>query len=391
MTICERAAVQASERGPGPTTLDEIIAMTDPVLRNLWITQSYHEFAVGLRDAGAGDDATWCAFAVWASKTAGLTIRGDELPARVRRLLLDVRAGGTVASTVVGRFNGRLEGVLLQKLSRGDLIGLVETVSADVAATIAAGNLLVFAELAPLFTALLDAWTDPAFGSNKPATALDPVLDAVRANATDPNAMEAVFRLYWQALGEPDDRVGAGLVLAANVAAVAHEQQRLQPAIASALDAAIRDSLQKLIIDELAPHLPGTEVRHLVVRVADELCEVMDGVWQAALTGMMMELFTADERLDLRRDVPLLAGVLFPEDLAVVEVAEAVCQLQLWDRTGGTGKGSGARDWAVLAQRMNYIVNLFRSRQRHLPLFDPPFTDIQLDALRQGTLPSGPL
>ena len=52
-------------------SVQDIAAMTDPVQRNLWITQRYHEFALQLRDAGAGEDATWCAFAVWASKTAG--------------------------------------------------------------------------------------------------------------------------------------------------------------------------------------------------------------------------------------------------------------------------------------------------------------------------------
>ena len=65
--------------------------MTDPVLRNLHITQRYHELASDLRDAGVGEDATWCAFAVWASKTAGATIRGEVLPARVKQLLVEQR------------------------------------------------------------------------------------------------------------------------------------------------------------------------------------------------------------------------------------------------------------------------------------------------------------
>ena len=35
-----------------------------------------------------------------------------------------------------------------------------------------------------------------------------------------------------------------------------------------------------------------------------------------------------------------------------------------WDRTDGTGARDGASDWAELQERMNYIVNLFRSRQQ---------------------------
>ena len=72
--------------------------MSDPVLRNLLITQRYHEFAVQLRDAGAGEDATWCAFAVWASKTAGATIRGEVLPAKAKQLITaDGAAAGGAA------------------------------------------------------------------------------------------------------------------------------------------------------------------------------------------------------------------------------------------------------------------------------------------------------
>ena len=40
---------------------------------------------------------------------------------------------------------------------------------------------------------------------------------------------------------------------------------------------------------------------------------------------------------------------------------------------------------------MNFIVNLFRSRQRDPSLFEPPFSDAQLAVLAAGTLPPGPL
>ena len=40
---------------------------------------------------------------------------------------------------------------------------------------------------------------------------------------------------------------------------------------------------------------------------------------------------------------------------------------------------------------MNFIVNLFRSRQNDGSLFDPPFTAAQLAKMRLGQLPPGPL
>ena len=62
-----------------PTTADveTIAAGTEPVLRNLRITQSYHELAQATA-ALTGSGANWCAFATWASRQAGLTIRGEE-------------------------------------------------------------------------------------------------------------------------------------------------------------------------------------------------------------------------------------------------------------------------------------------------------------------------
>jgi hypothetical protein len=40
---------------------------------------------------------------------------------------------------------------------------------------------------------------------------------------------------------------------------------------------------------------------------------------------------------------------------------------------------------------MNYIVNLFRSRQQHRALLDPPYSEAQLAAMAQGRLPEEPL
>jgi hypothetical protein len=94
-------------------SVTDIAGMTDPVLRNLCITQRYHEFAVALRDAGYGEDATWCAFAVWASKTAGATIRGEMLPVKAKALLLD----DDESQAAVHHFNDGLAGKAVQRLT----------------------------------------------------------------------------------------------------------------------------------------------------------------------------------------------------------------------------------------------------------------------------------
>ena len=61
-----------------PTTadVDRIAALPDPVIRNLQITQCYHELAAAMAARVSG--ANWCTFATWASQQAGQTIRKED-------------------------------------------------------------------------------------------------------------------------------------------------------------------------------------------------------------------------------------------------------------------------------------------------------------------------
>ncbi len=356
-------------------SVEEIAALPDPVQRNLWITQRYHELAVQLRDGGLADDATWCAFAVWASKTAGATIRGQELPSMVRDLL----AADDSIHGALARFNHGLEGWLVKRLEHLDLLKAVSTVSSQVGASIAAGNVLVFSELAPLFTALV----------NGDAARLDAGLAALASQMPDASAVTAAFAAYRKAASSPEAR--PTLVLAGNILAVSHEQERLQSAIQSALDAAIHEVFSASIADDVLPHVPTAQARNVLAHLTDEVGQVLDRVWQTALTEMMLRLVTADETFDLHCNVPPLSDALFAPPLADISDSEAEGPYGKWDRTAGTGTPSGAHDWCVLGQRMNYIVTLFRSRQRHPGLFSPPFSDAQLAALADGRVPAGPL
>jgi hypothetical protein len=58
--------------------VDRIVALGDPIVRNLQITQCYHELASALATM-TGPTANWCTFATWASKQAGQTIRREDL------------------------------------------------------------------------------------------------------------------------------------------------------------------------------------------------------------------------------------------------------------------------------------------------------------------------
>jgi hypothetical protein len=366
-------------------SVDDIAAETDPVLRNLLITQRYHELAVQLRDAGIGEDATWCAFAVWASKTAGASIRGEVLPTRAREAILDSQE----VQDVLTRFNHGIAGWAVNHLSHHHLSKAIEGITADVSAAIAEGNVLVFAELAPLFTELLAAYrsSDPPDAQHTAAALA--ATESSLAGAPDTSAVATAFGAYRDALFSPAGR--APLILQANTLAVAHEQQRLQPAIERALDAAISDTLQKVMDDDVVRHVPTPGARRRLDELTADLCRVLDEAWDTALTESIMQLVTATETLDLRKDVPPLKGEMFPSALTDLTGTVAASAVATWDKTKGTGSPSGARDWAELPQRMNFIVNLFRSRQLDPDLFSPPFTPEQLVDLAQRKVPPGPL
>jgi hypothetical protein len=362
----------------------DIAGLSDPVVRNLCITQRYHELAVGLRDAGLGRDATWCAFAVWASKTAGATIRGEVLPTRVKTVVAE--NGATEA--LLHRFNRGIEGWAIQRLSHEHIAQAIDSVTADVSKHVGDGNVLVFAELAPLFTALLDACQGSPGSPQQLSQAIAPMLTAI-PESDDASGVVAAFGAYAGARFAQGDR--PALVLQANTLAVAHEQQRLQPAISGALNAAVSDTLKHLIEGDVVRHLPEAEARQVLDGLADEACKVLDATWDTVLTEVIMELVTATETFDLRRDVPPLAEGMFPPQLADIAGTAAASVVARWDRTDGMGTPSGARDWAVLEERMNFIVNLFRSRQQDAALFNPPFSSGQLELLAEGQRPPGPL
>jgi hypothetical protein len=61
------------------------------------------------------------------------------------------------------------------------------------------------------------------------------------------------------------------------------------------------------------------------------------------------------------------------------------------DPTPDTTRGSGARDWSDLKQRIHFIADLFRVYQEKAKLLGPPFTPEQVTVLKAGGRPAGRL
>src|SRR5512133_605623 len=69
---------------PTSAEVDRIATLGDVVIRNLQITQCYHELSLALTRR-IGPHANWCTFATWASKQAGQTIRKEDLARALKR------------------------------------------------------------------------------------------------------------------------------------------------------------------------------------------------------------------------------------------------------------------------------------------------------------------
>ena len=89
----------SSTQPPTKADIDRIAAISDPVVRNLQITQCYAELSAVMAQR-TGPGANWCTFATWASRQAGQTIRQEDLVRRLRQLLADTPAINEAAADI---------------------------------------------------------------------------------------------------------------------------------------------------------------------------------------------------------------------------------------------------------------------------------------------------
>lgn len=384
---------------PVPTAadVDAIAAIGDPVLRNLRITQCYHELARAfMRRTGVA--ANWCSFATWASRQAGRSIRGEDLP-RALAHALDAWIGTGAADGVahaVRALGAEHDIARIRQVVRHTLG--VAAVAARTADAVARGNRKVFAEIGREFARFLedcgaDAAADPA--------RIDAFAASLRPG--DPPDGQALlrqaFRHYYHAAFTSHPSGRAQYLLLANLEIGLHEQTRLQPEITEAVDAAVletKDVAPKL----LALLLPRRGVvartrRFFVVlfggrtpldRAVHALLAEARVQLRRVITEHMMTLeLGGGTRLLLGRDLQRS----FPASLASLSEPELRVLLARIDPTPDSTTQSGATDWADLRERMHYIADLFRCCHEAPELFLPPFTPAQVRSIRDGTVPGG--
>lgn len=392
--------IQASPSVPTIADVDRITALADPVIRNLRITQCYHELSA-VHAGRCSPGANWCTFATWASRQAGETIRREDLARTIERLTgsgsLAERAARRLAA-VARRFGSRLQSDEILKIlwELADPEAALERMSAAVAR----GNRKVFEEIgrefARFFTVCLN---DAGFD----AARIEEFRGALRDGEPPEGQgyLRRAFSHYYRALFTSDDKERAELLFMANIEVGFHEQTRLQPEIAAALNAAVMDptAFAERLIAAIFPH-GGLLVagRRLLMGLTGRPTplQVAINVFVAAVR-QELRLIITDHLMtfELPGGVILKLGedvtVGFPPLLAEIANAELRALLASVDPTPDSLRHSGAVDWADLPDRVHFIVDLFRTRHMTSELFDPPYTPEQVANLKAGRIPAGRL
>ena len=381
---------------PSVADIDAIAACPHPILRNLRVTQAYHELSLAIADA-VGPGANWCTFATWASKQAGQTIRGDDLGRKIEEIFAETEAVQRIVTrirTARRAFGRRVDADQVLRALREACAPFL--ITARVADAVARGNKKVFEEIGREFARFLEIGASVV---SEPA-ALDAFCGGLRPG--DPpdgqRLLVAAFRSYCRACSFTDQKPRAERMLLANLQIGFHEQTRLQPEIAEALNTCVPDpeALKRRLVEALLPGSAGIVAdrlaredrgRGVLDEVSARVIERLRAVVRAAVTEELMTLALPGGSLRLGRDI---VGT-FPDRLVTVADPELTEFLRTVDRTPDTPLGSGADDWAELFDRMHFIADLFRTRHEDVTLAHPPFGADQLRAMAEGRTPDGSL
>ena len=345
------------------------------VVRNLQVTLGYYRLSQGMQRLVGSRNVSWVGIATYASKTAGQAIRHELMPKRVKSAM--IRAAGYDETFVF------LRDVLMEPNPEVDderTSRLAEALK-EVSLLVSAGNILVYAELAEPFLALIGRFSNAWDRDNADlARFLDENLRAGPIEDDGQDLLIEAFTAYYNARFETDPKRKAEYVFQGNMLVGLHEQTRLQPYIEQALAVPLHviGSGRPLRADEDEQDhgKPG-----LTLKLAMK--------WG---TRMLMSLTLPNRELRLGQDVIAPTGVIrFPPNLISLEQPRVIELVSHFNRQLNTLSGSAADNWASLDDRMNFIVELFRSHQQYKRMFEPPFLGDQILAIEAGHMPAGPL
>lgn len=382
----------ATASPPTPEQIERIAALSDPILRNLQITQCYHDLSVAFA-RWLPDGANWCTVATWASRQAGYSIRREDLRRALARLLRDSRDAREAAELL------ETEGAAIREETTESLIGAAEALRDALspaaafertADAVARGNRKVFAEIGLAFAHFLALFVD----GPPDAGALATFIGTLRPGGPPDGQrlLRDAFSHYCAALTAPDDKSRAELMLLANLEIGFHEQTRLQPEIREAMDAPVYEpgELRRRLVEELFPD-PASQLRLAAARLMgradtllaarDRLADEAQHLGRLAITEALMTLELSGGRV-VRLGRPLPAA--YPAALRTLANPDLRALLAPLPQSL-----DGPDDWSSLPDRMRFIADLFRVYHADAGLFNPPFTAAETATLKARRRPAG--
>jgi hypothetical protein len=379
---------------PTVAEVSRITAERDRVVRNLKITECYSRLAAAIR-ARTGTAANWCTFATWASRQAGSTIRGEDFFERFQRCL-GRRSWLTAPVQSLSRMFLR-KGIFEPTTTLGRMVAEIHTpfdAFERASAAVAEGNLKVFEEIGREFARFLE--TVPA-DARPESPEFRAFAEGLRSGPPPDGQqyLKEAFAHYQQQRHERDAASQAAWMLLANLKIGLHEQTRLQPQIAAAVDSPFTTA-EDLGARLLHMLIPGSvRWRYSVQRpfiaalgwMASRIRREAIGTTREAVTGSMMVLTLPAGVLSLGCNLSAPVPSVF-----VRHSHQALGAFERrYDPCGPDGGDCGARDWCDLGQRMHYILHLFRAYAEEPSLWSTPFTPEQVACFESGRVPEGNL
>ncbi len=403
--------------------VDAIAALDDkPQVRNLLITQCYHDLGQGFVDLVGTSNVTWCCFAIWASKTAGKFIRGEEIPGRFKQLVVEA----PTCKRCVEKINKKAGKIAPHAVIAHDgetFHDVVHNIVEAVTEYITNGNLIVFKELGPLFRDMIHTFKDDTERDDAKFKQFIAPLNPKPSEDGGQSLLIAALTNLYDAKFETDPNKKAETMLLANAHSVLHEQIRLQPSISGSMDAPVEIAIDALLHSKWLESIGDTALGKVMAKLLEPLIRLLVSeitqLWREFSTRELMTMKTPNGVLHLGEDLqPLPGQPLFPPPLDVIENEELKKLLaeygvgvkkpmkpslfrRIWRSVmrflrkfklvPRTFVHSAADDWSKLPSRMRYIFTLFRSRQQDENLRGQPFTDTQRQVMFDERLPDPPL
>lgn len=361
--------------------VDAILGQKNLLVRNLQITVGYYKVGRGMRKFISDRDVNWFGFGTYASKTAGRAIRHETLPGPIKSAM--VRAAGYDNTYMY------LHDVLetAEDPSKQNPDNLVWKVLSQVSLLLSQGNLLIFKELAWIFVDMMATFSnDWQPDDTKWGAFLDKhcKIGAIEEGGQD--LLRESLSYFYQSRFETDDKKKAELILMANLLIGFHEQTRLQPVIEKAL-AVPFDIFTKGLIpddDEKPDNLPQKISRRTIGFSRKMVLR--------SVTKMLMSYTLPTRELKVGIDLVAPTGMInFPPELLTIENPRCKELVMTFSTGMDTISGSAAHNWGNLMDRMNFLVDFFRSYQHYKPLLQKPFLDNQMSVIESGQFPGGKL